>query len=769
MDSNKQEINWRHEELDQWALAARQKEEDNITLEKDKRTDDIKVKEMNLQIERLTLEVKRKEDELAKEITETQASQIELDKTAEEFKRHHEERHRLFLQCQEVSENIDKRNRGILDESEHYAQVKQRISGNRKVLEDRLQTLSNEKANNKSLEFQMAANERRIAEEKSLNNKNEKDISNYEAEVEILKNQLSAFASECNQKRIRLGMLSEDLLVKNQRLALAKKKYNIEEQKLENEDRQAKEFIENKQLAEERFRENEKAKDLLEKEIRLQKKNLFKAMQDLFKERKEEAHLYSEIQGLTAAIRNLQSHSNKLNQEFQRQQELLYNAEYQIQLMERRVARARGERTLEEKRDLENEIVLAEEGWKQITDEHKMLINSLKKLDEDLRAVDRKLNFTKAEKTKYTTFIEELTLENDMTYQDLNKISKSKEEVLVQHDTMKLEIKKIKDVVNNSTNKVFNLENRKYQFEMSIQEREKEINVHKDVLVAEHKAAEEERHKIAVELADRRNRVKNLKIKYESLVQKNKASSGEIETVNEHSQAYYVIKAAQEREELQRKVDELNAKKSKSDKELEALHNTLNHLKNRNSNYRDSFLNKNLNPKDKDLKESLEEQCRASIQIYNKNQREMNSLKKDFEEDLRNMNEIQNKIETMRHSQREINLALEKAIAELKEQDAKIARAKASFERQDKDARKAKVNLEEATNPNLVQLKFDIESNKAKTFNSSIFAILGDFPELSSSFERLFEDNEMKFPSKAPSSIALSQSQQSFSSKGSRR
>lgn len=55
MDANKQEINWRHEELDQWALAARQKEEDNITLEKDKRTDDIKVKEMNLQIERLTV------------------------------------------------------------------------------------------------------------------------------------------------------------------------------------------------------------------------------------------------------------------------------------------------------------------------------------------------------------------------------------------------------------------------------------------------------------------------------------------------------------------------------------------------------------------------------------------------------------------------------------------------------------------------------------------------------------------------------------------
>ena len=35
--------------------------------------------------------------------------QIELDKNAEEFKRHHEERHKLFQQWQEVTENISKR------------------------------------------------------------------------------------------------------------------------------------------------------------------------------------------------------------------------------------------------------------------------------------------------------------------------------------------------------------------------------------------------------------------------------------------------------------------------------------------------------------------------------------------------------------------------------------------------------------------------------------------------------------------------------------
>jgi hypothetical protein len=48
----------------------------------------------------------------------------------------------------------------------------------------------------------------------------------------------------------------------------------------------------------------------------LNKELLFKQTQDLFKLKEKEALLYGEIQGNMAACRNLQSHINKLNQEF---------------------------------------------------------------------------------------------------------------------------------------------------------------------------------------------------------------------------------------------------------------------------------------------------------------------------------------------------------------------------------------------------------------------------------------------------------------------
>jgi len=176
-----------------------------------------------------------------------------------------------------------------------------------------------------------------------------------------------------------------------------------------------------------------------------------------------------------------------------------------------------------------------------------------------------------------------------------------------------------------------------------MQEREKEISVHRDVLKAEFKAAEEERHKIAVELSERLNKVKNLKIKYESLVQKKQSSDG-IEDINEHSQAYYVIKAAQEREELQRKGDELNAKIIQSEKELKALDNTLNHLKKRNSDFRDGFLNKGMTNKDVDQKSALEQQMNAASENYFKKKKEFQTKTKDYEEDLRRYNELQNRV-----------------------------------------------------------------------------------------------------------------------------
>ena len=73
-------------------MASRQKEEDNAVLDKYTKQDDSKVKELNLAVENITKRVVAATRSLEEEVTETQSVQIQLDKTAEDFKQLHTDR-----------------------------------------------------------------------------------------------------------------------------------------------------------------------------------------------------------------------------------------------------------------------------------------------------------------------------------------------------------------------------------------------------------------------------------------------------------------------------------------------------------------------------------------------------------------------------------------------------------------------------------------------------------------------------------------------------
>ena len=66
----------------------------------------------------------KKQSELDKEVTETQAAQIELDKTAQEFKRLHVERHQLYLQWAEAVQNSTMRDKLLSEVGKKFADHK---------------------------------------------------------------------------------------------------------------------------------------------------------------------------------------------------------------------------------------------------------------------------------------------------------------------------------------------------------------------------------------------------------------------------------------------------------------------------------------------------------------------------------------------------------------------------------------------------------------------------------------------------------------------
>ena len=147
----------------------------------------------------------------------------------------------------------------------------------------------------------------------------------------------------------------------------------------------------------------------------------------------------------------------------------------------------------------------------------------------------------------------------------LEKLDKERETTMVDNDVMKLEVKRLKQILSSKSDEVYGLENRKFQLSMSMQERKQEIQVHMEVQRAQLKSGTEQRHKVAMELREREMKVNALKSKFETIAKS--MSTGDDDDGGdgeERSQAYYVIKAAQKREELQRQGDELDSKDRKS-------------------------------------------------------------------------------------------------------------------------------------------------------------------------------------------------------------
>ena len=94
-------------------------------------------------------------------------------------------------------------------------------------------------------------------------------------------------------------------------------------------------------------------------------------------------------------------------------------------------------------------------------------------------------------------------MKNDAGTRHLKEVIKNEEEQMVAHDVLKLELKRLRESLNAKADEVFGLQNRKFQLQMSMEERQQEVRVHTDVLKAQLKAAEEERTAAGKELSER--------------------------------------------------------------------------------------------------------------------------------------------------------------------------------------------------------------------------------------------------------------------------
>lgn len=663
MDQFKLLMNWNQEELEQWALAARQKEEDNLSLQRYMRADEVRIKELSLHVQKISNAVSRKKDELDSEVTETQAAQIMLDKTAEDFRQLHYERQELTRQWEEAMEAMKKRDEAIQKTSELFAERRRVLKQVQGRLDASARFLESEIVNNRELNVRLALTERQVGKQREKLRLETSSLIEAHDEVELVKATLNNTALQLSKRQGENRALKEELEKKSQQvdglhLKLDSTKHRLESDLDELDNLQDK----NQALLKRQMREEARLQELDREKHGLRDK-IFKTGQDLFGLRTKERDLIAEIAGTQSQNKNMEAKINQLDAQISRQQELLYTADFQIQQLERKVARASGDRSDDEKRVLNQKIGVLEKQLEGVTHDHSMLDNQVKTASDTLRHATRTGQQLDVESNELNSKIDELKLECDTTHRVVKTALKAKEDKLVEADVLRLEVKKRARALVEATSEVYGLENRKEQLGLSLEEQKSQAEIHKDTLLAQLKIIQEDIHRLTLELSEKQLKITKLNAKYDVLAGKMKSADEPEGMDSDKSQAYYVIKAAQEREELQREGDALDSEINKAEKEVKALQATMAKIMDKNVAYRNSF--RSVDEREvTGIMETLKQQLDIAFDRM--------KLLQSQEEDLRtDINQINEQLAKIKYDSEQKLQAIETQLTKSREKEAK--------------------------------------------------------------------------------------------------
>ena len=638
MDEFKMQMNWNQEELEQWAVAAKQKEEDNIALQKYTRADEIKIKELTLILEQTTRELLNDKVRLENEVTETSAKQMELDRIAQEFKTMHAERQALVTQWQSTIEEMKRRDREISELGERFAKSKLDKVKKETLLAMQKKRLLAQQGDNKDVEARSETLGRVVSKKREEMINGQVKLRELRDELESLKNELTTAAESIVMKRtenLHKGQANDE-----KRVQLERERQFYQRVKQQIEVATSKTVIVEQTAIQAEEELGRLERDLATQVARVKglKDKLFKEVQTVFDLKRDESRLRTEISGTKSTVHNMDAQLIQLDKEAARQQELLYNAEFQIQQIERKIARGMGERSDEEKRQLRKSIEACEQRLEEVREKRKLLQAQSRKLQNELASSMNRRSELETERVTFKEKQAELELENRMIEEEIRRENKDKEEITVQNDLLRLEVRRLKDLLSAKADSVYSLENRKQQLLLSMEERKQEILVHRDILKAELKTINEEKHKVTMDFRNKEANVAKLKARFDAVAR---------EETEGQTQSYFIILAAQKREELQRRGDELDAEVRKSEREIRALQTTLDHLNARNTAFRESFQKVDVHGDDMEVLKQLEERMKLGKDALFRKKKEFQRLSTDFDEDSRRLEQIKAQISSV--------------------------------------------------------------------------------------------------------------------------
>ncbi|CAF0900037.1 unnamed protein product [Adineta ricciae] len=710
LDEMKAQIKWDQQALEAWLEESAQKDEDVMALLKYTRQDEAKVKELMLKIERMTEESNKKKRAVESEIMDTTSLQVELDKTASNFRRSHQHRQELLKRWEDIIEQMHQRDRDIDLLAAQLVKIKADARSVEEQISEKREFYNNEQRNNAERQLQMSTAERQAAKLRSQYDDAERNRLLYENELSGLKRVVKRTEKDREAANSMLAQMKRDLTERRQYFEDVK----VRRRELIDKKR---EILDTKYTAEEKankmdklFLEEQEREMALNSELKMLSERMFKITQEVFDFKAKEKNLEAEINGAIVTLTNLDLKIRRLDHEALKQQEVLYHQDFEIQSVERRINRMQGEKSTEEQAMLEKKISELEVELQRKRDDYLMLTEQRKRIEEETRRLTKHISEIDRDKKNETKKIEEIELHADNAQRLIKKLNEEKENLLVDEHLMRIEIKRLRGLLNTKADNVMNLETRQYQLQTAIKERRSEIGIHQSTLRQQLRDEEGRKAEVSAQLHERIAKIEKLKKRYEIVNISMAPPEGAKE--EETSQTYYVIKAAQEKEELQRAGDELDAKNRKAEQELLALQNTLRVINSGNSQTKQSFRKLNESSDEMTRMEELEEQSRHLTDRVRAKRRQVESIVNDLKHTERALRDLSTVQSTNSDTYNEKQLQVRKLEADLKDTEEKLARADKSIASNKRAVRSTRQQAEPSIEENDFEYRLLREFNK---------------------------------------------------------
>uniref|UniRef100_A0A8D2QCS5 Coiled-coil domain-containing protein 39 n=1 Tax=Zonotrichia albicollis TaxID=44394 RepID=A0A8D2QCS5_ZONAL len=756
LENLKQQMDWDEELLESWLKELTRTDNDASAIQKYALQDEGKLGALNLQIEKLTMEANQKRRALDNELTETITAQMELDRAAEDFRRVHQERQEVIRQWENAIHQMQKRDQEIDQCALLIAEIKQEIRNKEILLREKTAFLVNETVNNMEYEKKILTAEREANNLRKEFQAQDARRTQLQDELQNLKSVVNRTASDLESLRTQITNLKKEIQGKQASLKLLNEKNASLSDKLKLAIEETLTAEEKALKLEEILKEEEKSVEEKENEMRQLKDLLFKKTRELKAQSEKEKIILAEIEGGQKTLKSLKSRLCKLDTDLLKQQELIYNQDFYIQQIQRRLSRLEGEINSDEKEVLEGKVAELKKTLEEKKKAYDALQSLYRKLQSDIQITKRTIDKTREETSGLIEKIEELTLFNERSLQELKKAKHIKQEMMVEDNLLKLELKRLRNTLCNKAEKVLTLEKQQLELKKVIAERTEEIRIQKAMLDSQIRLLDQERHQLSAEFQDRLWKIDKLKRKYEIFTLSMMPPEGE----EMKSQAYYAIKAAQEKEALQQEGDDLDAKICKAEKEIMAMENSLCVLKNWNRHYKNSLKAVPETSEDIEEKLKLEKDKKDAEEKYKYKKRKIKELQENIQSMQQHFDVIQMQQALLKEQKKEKEALIFQLKKDIEEQKPKLNRV---LKQCSKLSREIESQREDGTET-LEERDIHLRELKAfsKTVNQVIADVLEANPDLIAAFQMYFDKYNLELPvALSPSGSQTSMSLQS--------